>query len=226
MPEEKDYLILNGEKVSSETLKPPAAPLPERRRKPLWLRLMLRHPIWTYVIVVGGTGVILSHYWRIVERIAPPVNEFIHREVSDKNDFEYQLYKFGRSQRRYIAETAVCNAADADFATCRTAMLASKTELADMESRISKLQAGWQNEVAAKPMPQKCKDAGTTIYNELAEYVAHGQQVSGVFEAADPTSEVSVAKAKEQLSQLASAEVQATLRIKGSPRWPSECASL
>jgi len=103
-------------------------------------------------------------------------------------------------------------------------MLTSKPELADMSSRVYKLQAGWQKELAARPMPQECKDAGTSIYNELAEYVAHEQQVRGVFEVADPTSEVSVAKAKERLSQLAHVEEQATSRLKNLPRWPSECA--
>src|SRR5271156_421279 len=129
MSDKNDYLVLNGEKVSPETLLPLAAPTPEKRGRPLWLRLMLRHPIWTYVIVVGGTGMVLSHYWRIVEKIAPPLNEFIHREVSDKNDVAYQLYKFGLSRRRFVSESGVCDITDADFVTCRSAMLTSKTEL-------------------------------------------------------------------------------------------------
>lgn len=218
-----DYLVLNGEKVSPETLKPLGAPPPEKRGKPLWLRLIIRHPIWVYVILVGGTGAILSHYWRIVERIAPPLNEFIHREVSDKNDAQYQLYKLRRTQKRYISETAVCYNADTAFAACRSAMLTSKTDLADMERRVSRLQAGWKNEAGAKQMPQECRDAGTGIYDALADYVAHDRQISDVFESADPTSEVSVAKAKEQLDQLAHVEEQATVQLHNMQKWPKGC---
>jgi hypothetical protein len=224
MPETNDYLVLNGKKVSPETLKSLATPPFKKRRRPLWLRLMSRHPIWTYLIVVGGAGIILSHYWRIVERIAPPLNEFIHREVSDKNDADYQLYKLRRSQQRYIAETASCDEPEAEFATCRLAIVTSKPELADMESRISKLQSGWRNEVATKPMPQECRDLGTSHYDELAKYVENDRRISDVIEAADPTSEASVAKAKEELNRLGPAEEQATVRIKTLPKWSEECA--
>lgn len=165
----------------------------------------------------------MSHYWRIVERIAPPLNEFIHREVSDKNDADYQLYKLRRSQQQYIAETVSCDEQEAEFATCRLAIVTSKPELADMENRVSKLQSGWRKKVAAKPMPQECRDLGTSYYDELAKYVENDRRISDVIEAADPTSEASVAKAKEELNQLRPVEEQAVVRIKGLPKWYAEC---
>lgn len=220
----EDFLVLNGRRVSSETLRPLPTPPPPPKPRRWWVRLVLRYPILAYVLVVGGIGGVLSNYWQPLEKHFPKLNEFIHSDVTDKNDVDYQLFKLKESERNYNSGIAVCDDQNVSFASCRSAILASKPALADMSNRIDKLEAAWQKEMRQGSMPEVCKQSGSRVYAAFREYVTQEESVSALLEKTDPKSEASVAETGKELDSATAAEDAAVKELKDLPPWPKECA--
>lgn len=224
MNERQDYLVLNGEEVSPDSLKAKAEPSAKKKPRRWWLRLILRHPIFAYVLIVGGTGAILSNYWKTLDRYFPRLNELIHSDVSDQNDINYELYKLKQSEHAYNGGIAICDDSKTSLASCRSAFLASEPALVDIGARIDKLDSAWQKEVTQRTMPEVCRQAGSREYGGLKEYAFEEQRVMAVMKAVDPNSPPSVAKMREQLTGIDPAEEAAIAAVTHFPPWPKECA--
>ena len=223
MKEISDTLILNGEKVSADTLKSRNEP-PKKKRKKWWLRLLLSHPILAYVVIVGGAGAFLSKYWKPIDRYFPALNELIHSNVADQSDINYEVYKLKQSEQAYTKGIEVCNLQTTSLAACRSAYLASESALADISNRVGKLDSAWQNELDHRAMPDLCRQAGSNEYHALDQYVVQEQRVMAVMKAVDPKSPANVARMKEQLSSIGPAEVAAVATVTHLPPWPKQCA--
>lgn len=221
--ETPDTLILNGERVSADTLASRNEP-PKKKPRRWWLRLMLSHPILAYVLIVGGTGAILSKYWKPIDRYFPALNELIHSNVSDQSDINYEVYKLRQSERIYANGIEICDLQKTTLATCRSAYLASEPALADMSNRIGKLDGAWKKELDHRAMPDVCRQAGTNEYHALDQYVLQEQRVMGVMKAVDPKSPTSVTGMREQLKSIEPAETAAVAAVTHLPPWPKECA--
>lgn len=224
MNEPQDYLVLNGEEVSPDSLKARAEPSTKRKPRKWWLRLILRHPILAYVLIIGGTGAILSNYWKTLDRYFPMLNELIHSDVSDQNDINYQLYKLKQSEHTYSEGIARCDDSKTSLTSCRSAYLASEPALVDIGTRIGKLDSAWQKEVAQGAMPEVCRQAGSREYGALKEWVFEEQRVMAVMKAVDPNSPPSVAEMREQLRGIGPAEKSAVAAVTSFSPWPKECA--
>lgn len=220
----EDYLILNGQKVSPETLRSVAEPPLPKKRNLWWLKLMARHPILTYVLIVGGTGAIISHFWKPLDKHFSGVNEFIHSNVSDQNDVDYQLYKLRESEKAYNSGIAICSDSKATFVTCHSAILAAEPALNDMSVRIRKLGDAWQKEIKQKSMPDVCRESGSRLYGAFNEYVLQERRVMALFKSVDPKSEKSVAAMNKELNNIVPAEDAATKALSSLSVWPKECA--
>lgn len=222
--ESKSYVVLNGEQVSPDAMKARMEPPAKKSRRAWWLRLILRHPILIYVLVVGGIGGVLSSSWKPLEKHFPKLNEFIHSDVSDQDDLNYQLYKLKESERTYKKAIAICNAPKTSLATCQSAFLSAEPALISIGSRISKLNNAWQAEVSGKTMPDVCKQRGTREYKALGEYVIQEQRVMAVMKGVDPKSPASVVAMNKQLQAIAPDEAAAVTVVTSFPPWPKECA--
>jgi hypothetical protein len=220
----EDYLILNGQKVSPETLESVAEPVVKKKRNLWWLTLMMRHPILAYVLIVGGTGAVLSHFWKSLDKHLPRLNEFIHSNVSDQNDVDYQLYKLNESKKAYNSGLAICDEPKASFASCRSAILGSEPALIDMGARVGKLSGAWQKEVTQKSMPDVCKHSGSRLYAAFNEYVIQEQRVMTLFKEVDPNSKKSIAAMNKELQSVVPAEDATVKELSSLSSWPKECA--
>ena len=224
MNESENYLIINGERVSHETLKARTELPVKKTRKAWWFRLILRHPILVYVLVIGGIGSVLSSSWKPLEKHFPKLNAFIHSDVSDQDDIDYQLYKLKQSEQEYKKETASCDDPNTSLAVCRSAFIAADPALVDIGTRIEKLTSTWQTEVAQRTMPDLCKQTGTREYKALGDYVFQEERGMAVMKGVDPKSPASVAAMNKELQTIAPDEAAAVAAVASFPPWPKECA--
>jgi hypothetical protein len=218
-------VILNGEEVSLETPKIGAEPAAPKKRDLWWLRLMLRYPIWTFMVIVGGGGAILSSAWQPLERYFPKLNEFIHSDVTDENDAKYQIFKMQESAKSYKSAGAVCDDPKASFETCRASLIAAEPALNDISARVGKLNAAWNKELAQGTMPEVCVRAGSQVYGAYNEYIFREKQILSAIKNADSKSQASMAALEQTLDTVGPAESKAIDNLANLPPWPSECAN-
>jgi hypothetical protein len=217
-----EYLTINGEPVSQEALKAGIEPAKQRRIVP-WLRLMLRYPVWIFVLLVGVPGAILSSSWRVLDAHFSKLNEFLHSDVTSQDDVDYEGYKLRVSKDAYNKGIAVCDNPNAPFNACRSAILSSESSLLDLISREQKLSGAWQTEKTQKSMPERCQRAGNDVYGAWGDYLSVERQMLGLMKAVDPKSQASMGDFNTKVSPLVPVEDAAVTRINNLPPWPKEC---
>jgi hypothetical protein len=221
-----DYLVVNGEKIPQQTLQAGAETYePVKEKSGIWrniLRILLFSPRLSIVVLIGIPGLVLSTQWKTVEKYFPKVNDFIHSNVKDDNDVDYQSYKLRQALDAYQKAQAVCDVKETTMAKCREAIIGGEPALEEISERASKLSEGFTNEERARSMPLECRTAGEALFRNYARYVLIEKQVIAQARRLDVKSAQSLTEASSAFDQLAKAEDSALKGI--NTPWPKECS--
>jgi hypothetical protein len=224
--ESPDYLFVNGERVSRQTLEAAQGvsgtvgegTLSRRFLRDLW-RIMRFSPRLTLLVMIGIPLAALSASWSFLDTDFPKLNEITDSRVTDNDDVSFQSYKLNQAVDAYQKSVAVCDAKDTSIERCRDVLIAAKPSLDEIAKQADKLYEGFSTEETQRAMPSQCKAAGEALFQGYRRYVWIESQTIERYRNIDPKSHESLPNVLGALGK----EKDPVLQVINTP-WPKECS--
>jgi hypothetical protein len=129
-------------------------------------RFAAKYPRFTLIIIFALFGAVIESP-KYVEKVSPKLNSYLHADVSDSADAEYQMMKMNQAMDKW---NKVVDKITGSLPEMQAYLADKGPILEDAQAHLNTFKKGWESELATTSVPDGCKESVRQMIKNFSDY--------------------------------------------------------